>query len=136
MSVVIDKISPIFYHPVAPTAGCNNSSAYRVAAFIKFFPRKQTSVELPDSETYPAPASVSVPRSTIATGHIECTRAALIDREPIAFDPARDAATVLRDPLSTPNPAHRSTRRTPRIGKNVRPRGRDACPVSAGWNVR
>jgi hypothetical protein len=41
MTIVTDDVSPIFYHPVAPTAGCSNSSAYRATSFIKLFPAHQ-----------------------------------------------------------------------------------------------
>jgi hypothetical protein len=40
------------------------------------------------------------------------------------LDPAASAATSLCDPQPKRNPAHRSSRCTPCIGKNVRPHGR------------
>jgi hypothetical protein len=51
MSVAIDRVSPIFYHPVIPTAGCLILARIETPRSLDCSRRKQTSVELPGSES-------------------------------------------------------------------------------------
>jgi hypothetical protein len=67
--------------------------------------------------------------STVCTRYTEPahTRAALMICCAIALDLAAGAATRSRGPQPKPNPAHRSNRCMPCIGKYVRPHERVAC---------
>jgi hypothetical protein len=51
MSVAIDRVSPIFYHPVVPTAGGLIPARIETPRSLNCSRRKQTSVELPGSES-------------------------------------------------------------------------------------
>src|SRR5258706_5070002 len=54
MAVAPDDVSPILFHPVAPTAGCNTLAPVETPRSLNYSRRIKTSVELSGSARVPA----------------------------------------------------------------------------------